>query len=229
MRTPRILIVEDDEMVGSLLAAVLTRSGYTADHTRSAAEMAKKIATHHFAAVILDLGLPDEDGLVLARKLRSTSQVPILVLTARQGLDDRLSALDLGVDDYLIKPCEPEEIVLRVRNLLRRAGEGTLATNAILPLGDFVLNVQSRTVQDKSGQEVNLTKGEFDIANALANAPNRVLSRAQLQDALSGGDSDASLRSVDILVARLRRKLGYDAKSGVIQTMPGLGYRLRKS
>jgi DNA-binding response OmpR family regulator len=123
MKTPRILIVEDDEMMGSLLAAVLTRSGYAVSQVHSASAMAEQITKQSFAAVILDLSLPEEDRLVLARKLRSTSQVPILVFSARQELDDRLVAPDLGLDDYLIKPCEPEEIVLRARNLLRRSGE----------------------------------------------------------------------------------------------------------
>lgn len=121
MKTPRIVIVEDDEMMGSRPAAVLTRSGYAVG--QSASELSEHITKQSYAAITLDLGPRDEDGLVPARKLRSTCRVPILVLTTRQELNDRLVAPDLGLDDYLIKPCEPEEIVLRVRNLLRRSGE----------------------------------------------------------------------------------------------------------
>lgn len=123
MINPRILVVEDDEIMSTLLAAVLTRSGFEPSLAHSALDMAEQLSEQNYSAILLDLGLPDEDGIALVRKLRSTSQVPILVLTAREDSDDRLIALDLGVDDYLIKPCDPEEVVLRVRNLLRRAGE----------------------------------------------------------------------------------------------------------
>jgi two-component system OmpR family response regulator len=228
MTNPRILIVEDDEMMSALLAAVLTNSGYEPHLAHSALDMAEQLTKQSYSAIVLDLGLPDEDGIVLVRKLRSTSQVPILVLTARKDLDDRLVALDLGVDHYLTKPCDPEEIVLRIRNLLRRTGDDT-EQDSTLPLGNHAINLHSRTIEDGEGNEIALTRGEFHVALALARAPNRVLSRAQLQDSLSAIDGDASPRSVDVLVARLRRKLGFDPRAGAIQTVPGIGYRLRQS
>lgn len=228
MTSPRILIVEDDEMMSALLAAVLTNSGYEPHLAHSALDMVDQLTKQSYSAIVLDLGLPDEDGIVLVRKLRSTSQVPILVLTARTDLDDRLVALDLGVDDFLTKPCDPEEIVLRIRNLLRRTGDET-KQGRTLPLGHHAINLHSRTIEDGEGNEIVLTRGEFHVALALARAPNRVLSRAQLQDSLSAIDGDASPRSVDVLVARLRRKLGFDPKGGAIQTVPGIGYRLRQS
>jgi two-component system, OmpR family, response regulator len=228
MPQPAVLIVEDDDMMGALLAAFLEKSGYDAVLAPSAAKMAEETGRRTFDAIVLDLGLPDEDGLVLARRLRAASQVPILVLTARQDKDNRIAALELGVDDYLMKPCDPEELVLRVRNLLARSGGAALVAPKRLDLGRFAIDPESRVLRDSDGSEISVTRGEYEVATALAKAPNRVLSRGQLQDVVATFDSDASPRSIDVLIARLRKKLSMTIKDGPIQTVPGVGYRLRR-
>lgn len=228
MPEPSVLIVEDDDMMGALLVAFLEKSGYRAIQAHTATEMEEKTRGQAFDAIVLDLGLPDEDGLVLARRLRSASDVPILVLTARQDKADRIAALELGVDDYLMKPCDPEELVLRVRNLMQRAGGAALAAPKLLELGDFRIDTESRVLRDADDNEITVTRGEYEVATALAKAPNRVLSRGQLQDVVAAFDSDASPRSIDVLIARLRKKLGLAIKDGPIQTVPGVGYRLKR-
>jgi len=226
-----LLIVEDDEFVQQLLAAVLQNEGFKVSLAASGEEMLALLDQEPVHLVLLDLGLPDEDGLTLARQLRVRSSLPIIVLTARQKRDDRLIALEMGVDDYLTKPCDPQELVLRVRNLLSRASAGAT------PNGDWqsarkvgfdgwVVNLTAHSLSAHDGREVHLTGSEFNLLAALVKAPNRVLSRDYLLDAVSRHGDTPCDRAVDVIVSRLRRKIESDPKNPkLIATVVGLGYK----
>jgi DNA-binding response OmpR family regulator len=179
--------------------------------------------------VILDLNLPDEDGLVLTRQVRSRNSVPLIILTSRQDESDRLIGFDLGADDYLTKPCNPNELLARVRAVLNRtqASRGEHGEQRPITFGRYALDLERHRLVDADGREIPLTAGEFQILSALARAKGRVLSRGQLADAVSGVDEPISERSVDVLISRLRRKVEKDPKEPeVILTQPRYGYRL---
>lgn len=227
----RLLIVEDDVFVLDLLGTCLRQDGYAVSLAKSGAEMYAVLDKLDVDLILLDLGLPDEDGLVLTRQLRSRSSVPIIVLTSRTEREDRLAALELGADDYLTKPCDTDELLLRVRNLVTRSGMATKA--AVSPAASeteefagFSLDVPAETLTGPDGSAIPLTRSEFNLLNALTRARNRVLTRGFLLDAVSPGDDGASERMIDVLVSRLRRKLGDDPRSPeLIQTVSGRGYR----
>jgi DNA-binding response OmpR family regulator len=225
-----LLIVEDEEFVRQLVAAYLEKDGHRLSVAGSAKGMHEVLNREKIDLIILDLGLPDEDGLTLIRQLRTRSRIPIIVLTARQTRDDKISALEIGADDYVVKPVDPQELALRVTNLLRRAS-GSSTTEAIahdvLVFGGWQLDISANALRAPDGAVIELTRAEFDILTALARAPNRVLTRDFLLDAISR-DSDApSDRVIDVMISRLRKKLGDDPRrSMLIQTVMGRGYRL---
>jgi two-component system, OmpR family, response regulator len=222
----RVLIVEDDEMVQSLLAAFLENEGFAVSCALTGGEMFAVLSRETVHLILLDLMLPDEDGLVLARQVRARSTVPIIVLTARRGRDDRLAALDIGADDYMTKPFDPRELVLRIRNLLGRAGGDALEVS-VLGFEGWVLDVAGRSLSAPDGRDVALTPGEFNLLAALAKASNRVLSRGFLLDAISQDEDVPSDRMIDVYVSRLRRKIEKTpGKPRLIVTIPGHGYKL---
>lgn len=162
------------------------------------------------------------------RQIRSRSSIPIVVLTARQDRDDRISALELGADDYLTKPCDPEELVLRVKNLLARNTEQSPSGSATktLSFDDWVIDLGARSVKRQEKEELNLSRTEFNLLVAFAQASGRVLSRGQLLDAISQQDSSPSERMIDVIVARLRGKIERDPKNPeLIRTVVGVGYK----
>jgi DNA-binding response OmpR family regulator len=181
--------------------------------------------------VILDLGLPDEDGLALARQIRARSSLPIIVLTARKQRDDRITALELGADDFMTKPCDPRELALRARNLLSRANAGASPTEDwptahTARFEDWVVNLTAHTLVAPDGRDVHLTRSEFNLLAALVKAPNRVLTRDHLLDAVSRHGDAPSDRMIDVLVSRLRRKIEGDPKNPkLIVTVVGFGYK----
>ena len=222
----RVLIVEDDEMVQSLLAAYLEDEGFAVSCALTGGEMWAVLNRETVHLILLDLTLPDEDGLVLARQVRARSTVPIIVLTARRGQDDRLAALDIGADDYMTKPFDPRELILRIRNLLGRSGGDALEVS-VLRFEGWVLDVAGRSLTAPDGRDVALTPGEFNLLAALAKAANRVLSRSFLLDAVSQGADIPSDRMIDVYVSRLRRKIEANpGKPRLIVTIPGHGYKL---
>ncbi len=181
-----ILIVEDELMVQGLLALNLQNEGYAVSRAATGKEMFAILEKEAFDLILLDLNLPDEDGLVLARRIRTRSTVPIIVLTARKAFGDRLSALEIGVDDYLVKPYEPQELTLKIKNLLSRAkGVGTVPSNdgAMIRFGDWTLDIPGRSLKQATGKETHLTPSEFNILTDFSQASDRVLSRSQLLDA----------------------------------------------
>jgi len=226
-----LLIVEDDELVQSLLAAYLRAENFKVSYASTGKEMLATMNSEAIDLILLDLGLPDEDGLTLTRQVRARSNVPIVVITARKVREDRLTALELGADDYLTKPFDPEELVLRLHNLLNRPGADSSSSSAIrshdiLEYDGWRIDIGGHTVTSPAGGDVILTNAEFNLFAALAKAPNRVLSRDYLLDAISRDDDTPSDRLIDVLISRVRKKVEEDAKKPrLIVTVPGCGYK----
>ncbi len=224
--TASILVVDDDPALCELLSDYLGTSGYSVTTAGDGKAMRRVLAHGMPDAIVLDLMLPGEDGLALARELRGHSDVPILMLSARGEEIDRVVGLEVGADDYLAKPFSPRELLARLRALLRRtrngaqAGDGSSGTR----FGPFLIDTAARRLL-RDGVEVRLTGAEFDLLRVLAERPNRVLSRDVLVDLLKGYDRDPFDRSIDIRVTRLRKKIERDpAAPAYIRTVRGEGY-----
>ena len=234
---PRILVVDDDPDLRALLRDYLGSNGFSVDVAAHGDAMRECLAQVQPQAVILDLMLPGEDGLTLARELRRQGNVPILMLSARGEEVDRVIGLEVGADDYLPKPFSPRELLARLRALLRRAQQGAGASaegagagddlgdkDGMKRFGPFMLDAAAfRLLRD--GQDVGLSVAEFTLLQTMAEHPNRVLSRDQLIDWLKGYERDAFDRSIDVRVTRLRRKIESDPAHPVyIRTIRGQGY-----
>jgi two-component system, OmpR family, response regulator len=228
MNSPaRVLIVDDDRDIRTLLAEYLEVHGYAARTAAGGDAMREAIAQSECDLIILDLSMPGEDGLELCRELRNSSDVPIVMLTARGEPSDRILGLETGADDYLAKPFEPRELLARVRNVLRRTkGAGSGSPAGRLYFGEWILDLTSRSLIDRRGVVVALSGAEFRLLEAFVSNPNCVLTRAQLLD-LTRRDVEAFDRSIDLQVSRLRQRLGDDARaSDLIKTVRGEGYVL---
>ena len=210
----------------------MQNDGFKVSLAATGKEMLACIDSEAIDLVPLDLGLPDEDGLVLARQIRARSSLPITVVTARKEQKDRLAALEIGADDYLTKPFDPEELTLRVSNILGRAGDGS-NTNAeealrerteIFKFLGWTLDAGGHSLTGPDGDKVTLTRAEFNLLTSLARAPNRVLSRDYLLDAVSQ-DADAPTdRLIDVLISRVRKKIEPNPKKPeIITTVVGCG------
>jgi len=216
----RILIVEDDELVADALKRGLTEAGFAVDRVASAEQAEAALATEEFDLAVVDIGLPKVDGLTLVRRLRRAgSRLPVLILTARDGLADRVDALDLGADDYLTKPFELPEVAARCRALIRRTRS---ATSAELHIGPLTLDLESRTAE-LGGQLLDVTRREWSILECLALDAGRVVRKEKLLRAIAGWDEELTPNAVEVYVSRLRSKLG---EAVAIRTVRGLGYRL---
>lgn len=215
----RILLVEDDESLASGLRLALERAGYTVEHVRDGVQAVAALADNAFGLAILDLGLPRLDGTeVLARLRRGGDAIPVLVLSARDAVRDRIMALDLGADDYLIKPFDVDELLARLRVLeRRRAG---LSVNQ-LRLGALQLDLAAMSVRWK-GREIELQHREFMLLKRLAEQPNKVFSRDELEESMYGWGDGVASNAVDVYVHHLRRKID----PAVIRTVRGMGYRI---
>jgi len=229
MTDPRLLIVEDDELVQSLMAAYLRRDGFDVSLAATGREMLAAIDSEPIDLMLLDLTLPDEDGLTVARQIRARSDVPIIVLSGRSERSSLIAALEIGVDDYVVKPADPQELLLRVKNQLERRGGGggeQYRIHGLFKFGNWELNAEARTLTNASGEDVRLTKAEFDLLQALVSSPNRVLERNFLLDAIGRADQPETDRTIDVLIGRLRAKIEADVKAPEhIQTVFGVGYR----
>jgi two-component system response regulator QseB len=215
----RLLLVEDDPMVGESIRDGLGQAGYTVDWVRDGRSAEAAIGTEPYAAVLLDLGLPQKDGLDVLRAARARRHdVPILVITARDAVGDRIKGLDAGADDYLVKPFDLDELAARVRALVRRA-EGRAAP--LVRHGPITLDPATRQVTLR-GQPVALSGREFALLQALLQRPGVVLSRAQLEARLYGWDDEVGSNAVEVHIHNLRRKLGADA----IRNVRGVGYTI---
>lgn len=227
MTQPRILIVDDDVFLLELLATCLRNESYDVSVAKNGREMHMALEKSDIDLILLDLTLPDEDGLALARQLRTRSSVPIIVLTAREDRENRIAALEIGADDYLTKPCDVEELILRVRNILGRAGGGAPSEGGeVISFNGWSLDISAGNLTSPKGKDVILQRSEFNLLAAMARAPNRVLTRAFLLDAISRGEASASERMIDVLISRLRKRLEKDSgKPRLIITVAGRGYK----
>lgn len=220
-----LMVVDDDAELLELTSAYLEQQGYRVVGAEDAKAMDRQLALEPVDLVILDLMLPGEDGLSIAKRLKANSAVPIIMVSA-QGEDiDRIVGLEIGADDYLSKPFNPRELLARVRAVLRRGGStGEPVSAATFEFGEFTLDVNSHQLT-KAGTAVPLTSGEFDLLAVLVQHPNKVLNRDRILDLLTGAERSPFDRSIDVRVTRLRGKLENDPTQPVlIKTVWGKGY-----
>ena len=216
----RILVVEDDALVADAICRGLGASGFAVDHVGNAERAEAAIGSENFDLAIVDIGLPGADGLSLVRRLRGSGHgLPVLILTARDGLVDRVNALDLGADDYLLKPFELPELAARSRALIRRV-RSTASTQ--LAVGGLVLDFAGRAARVE-GEPLDLTRREWSILECLALQAGHVVAKERLLQAIASWDEEISHNAIEVYVSRLRSKLG---RSATIRTVRGLGYRL---
>ncbi len=217
----RLLLVEDDTLLGQSMVTSLSRHGYTVDWVDRGGGVEVAMRTEQFAAVILDLTLPDIDGLVVLRNLRRAGYtLPVLILTARDDIDDRVKGLDGGADDYLVKPFALEELMARLRVLIRR--QSGYCDERIV-VGQLSLSLAEQAV-DYDGNRLKLTNNEFKLLTALMTHAGRVLSKDQLQQSLHGWDEGASDNAIEVHIHNLRKKV----PNNLIKNIRGVGYIIEK-
>jgi OmpR family response regulator RpaB len=219
---PRLLLIDDDEQLGAPLAAYFRRFQFDLQHATRPSEGLKRLRQGGFDVAILDVMLPEMDGFELCRTIRRDSQIPIVMLTARGDVMDRVVGLELGADDYLPKPFEPRELLARIQTILRRSAPA--AANGARQLrfeGGLAIDLDRRTVQ-RGADAIELTSTEFELLVMLAQAPSKVFNRDDILEKLRGQSAeDIHTRAVDILVSRLRRKL---EPLDCIKTLRNAGY-----
>jgi two-component system, OmpR family, copper resistance phosphate regulon response regulator CusR len=219
----RVLIVEDDPDLADFLARALREAAWAADLVRTGAAATAALAVTDYDLAILDLGLPDSDGAEVCRRYRGGGgRTPILMLTARDGLGDRVGGLDAGADDYLTKPFAVEELLARLRALARRPRAGA---DVLLRFADLTLDPATRQA-GRGPRQIRLTTREYALLEYLLRHPNRVLSRQRLLDHVWDDNFDPVANAVDVLVGRVRRKLDPDGTAPLIHTCRGVGYML---
>lgn len=225
----RILVVDDEPDIIALVAYHLARSGYRVSTASSGTEALQAAREEQPALVVLDLMLPELSGFEVLERIRADralADIPVLMLTARRDEPDRVQGLSLGADDYLVKPFSPQELVLRVRNILRRTKVKASDRRNVIDLGNVEVDKDAHTVT-LDGAPVDLTATEYKLLLTLADRRGRVQSRAQLLEIVWESAPDIQTRTVDMHVQRLRAKLG--AAGELIETVRGFGYRLRRS
>ena len=227
---PHILVVDDDPDIRELLEDYLTENALRVSVVASGKAMSQVLADEAIDLVILDLRLAGEDGMAIVRTLRDSSSIPIVMLTGVRDEADRVMGLELGADDYLTKPFSPRELLARIRTVLRRT-KGSALTQArerqvrAYRFAEFELNLRTRRLKHLDGQPINLTNGEFNLLAALLGAPQRILTRDQLLEASRVYDNEVYDRSIDVQVARLRRKIEADpSHPRFVLTERGVGY-----
>jgi len=219
-----ILIVDDEPRIAKIAGDYLRHAGFAVVTAATGAEALDRARSA--ALVVLDLRLPDVDGVEVARRLRRTSNVPIVMLTARAEESDRLLGLDAGADDYIVKPFSPRELVARVRAVLRRSG---VREDGRLRIGDLTID-PARLSVTRHGAAIDLTASEFQLLATLAAHPGRLFTRAQLLDAIRGDDAEAFDRAIDAHVKNIRRKIEPDPRNPrYILTVYGIGYKAAES
>lgn len=217
----RILLAEDTDDVGEAIVSCLQRLGYAVDWEKDGLSAEAALMVQRYDLVILDVMLPGKDGFAILEGIRSRKDpCPVLILTARSQIDDRVSALDRGADDYLVKPFDFRELEARVRALMRRIG-GSAAPQ--IELGDVILDQVSRSVF-VSGKRADLTRREISLLEVLMSRPQKVFSKAELLDQLFSFDKEAGENAIELYIGRLRRKL--QSSRMKIKTLRGIGYRI---
>ena len=220
----KVLVVEDELKIARLVRDYLQQAGFAVVEAADGRTALSMAAAERPDMIVLDLGLPELDGLDVTRRLRAGSSVPIIMLTARSDEADKIVGLELGADDYIIKPFSPKELVARIRAVLRRA-DATLGGGELIRAGAVTIDIPKRRVT-VDGAEVDLTATEFDLLLTLARHPGRIYTRAQLLDSIHGVSFDSYERSVDAHVKNLRRKIEPDPKRPrLVLTVYGVGYK----
>ena len=222
-----VLLIDDDVKLCQLLKTYLTGHGFTLDISNTVKDGLRQLRAQDYDVVLLDIMLPDGDGLEVCKKIRFDSSVPIIMLTARGADEDKIIGLELGADDYLAKPFNPRELVARMKAVLRRKGAAIDGSLKAIEFGDFYLNEQNQKVMVK-GKEVELTSAEFRLLKVLASNPGKVFTRERLMDLVQGRDFDGVDRSIDVHISRLRTKIEPDPRNPRwIKTIWGTGYRFQ--
>ncbi|MEM9046384.1 MAG: response regulator [Pseudomonadota bacterium] len=221
-----ILVVDDDPDIRQLVAAFLTREGLEVETAADAPSMDAVLSRIRPDLIVLDLMLPGEDGLSICRRLRTVGGPAILMLTAKSDEIDRVVGLEMGADDYLVKPFGPRELLARIRAVLRRMSDhSSAASSRRFGFDRFVIDLDARQVTGRGGEVLQLTSGEFDLLACFVQRPRRVLSRDQILDQLRGREAEPFDRTVDMLTSRLRRKLAeVSPESELISTVRNSGY-----
>jgi DNA-binding response OmpR family regulator len=217
----RVLLVEDDRMIAQGLQTALRQDGYAVDWMADGRAAEAALRNARFDLVLLDLGLPERDGLSVLRDLRRRGEAtPVIILTARDDTQDRIDGLDAGADDYIVKPFDLDEVAARMRSVLRRANGRADPT---IRVGDISLNPATHAVE-RAGVAVQLSAHEYAVLEALLQRPGAILSRTQLEDRLYGWDAPVESNAIEVYIHSLRRKLGSDS----IRTLRGVGYFVPK-
>lgn len=219
----RVLLVEDDAMIGEAIQAALKDASYAVDWIKDGQIAITTITGQHYDIALLDLGLPGKDGLDVLRGIRAKDiPIPLLIITARDGLDDRLQGLDGGADDYVLKPFQMAELLARMRAVLRRKGgiASPLLTNGLLSL-----DPASKEASLRDGGSIQLSNREFALLQALLMRPGAILSRSELEDRIYGWNEEVESNAIEYLIHSLRRKLGSD----IIKNVRGVGWMVSKA
>ncbi|MFN3389279.1 MAG: response regulator [Allosphingosinicella sp.] len=230
-KEPHLLLVDDERDIRDPLAQYLGRSGFRVSKAENAEVARQMLAGYAIDLVLLDVMMPGEDGLSLCAYIRATSKMPVILLTARAEETDRIVGLEMGADDYVVKPFSPRELLARVKAVLRRTGDGDAQVRApdaeAYAFGPWVLRTGERELVGEDGVAVPLSTGEFNLLSAFVTRPKRVLTRDQLLDLSQGRELAAFERSIDNHISRLRRKVEADPKNpALIKTVWGGGYML---
>ena len=228
---PHLLLVDDERSIREPLAQYLQRNGFRVTAVENAAEARTRLTANAIDLVILDIMMPGEDGLSLCRHIRETSDTPVILLTARSEETDRIVGLEMGADDYVLKPFSPRELVARIKVIFRRVATGGQRVNAAdgasYAFSGWVLKSQERVLVDSEGVSVPLSTAEYNLMMAFVTRPNHVLSRDQLLDITQGREANAFDRAIDNQISRLRKKIEVDPKApDLIKTVWGGGYTL---
>jgi two-component system phosphate regulon response regulator OmpR len=227
---PHILVVDDDRRIRDLTARFLSEQGFNVVTANDAADARDKMKSLAFDLLVLDIMMPGENGLELTQSLRAESDVPILLLTARSETEDRITGLETGADDYLTKPFEPKELVLRIQSILKRARGAPRAApqRRVIKFGEFLFELDRRRLF-RGEEPVYLTEAETDLLSKLAERAGEVVSREELSSAAAAeGEDPSGSRQVDVVVTRLRRKIEADPRfPRYLQTVRGRGYLLQ--
>jgi DNA-binding response OmpR family regulator len=225
-----ILVVDDEPEIAEVLRRYLAAQGYTVSTAEGGAAMRRVMAEARIDLILLDLGLPGEDGLALMRSLRETSAVAVIVVTGRGERVDRIVGLEVGADDYVTKPFDVRELAARVRSVLRRTHDKLAETQAppdVARFAGWTLHLGARRLDSPQGRAVELTTGEFELLAALVKSPGRVLSRDELLEATRNREAGPFDRTIDVQVGRLRRKIEADPRRPeLIKSVRGAGYVL---
>ncbi len=220
MQTLELLLIEDDQQMADLLVKYLHKEGLSVTHLLRPSQALASLAIKSYDLIILDLSLPEMDGLELCKKIRKMSDVYIIISSARSDLDDKLQGLENGADDYLPKPYDPRELLARIKTVMKRSS----TLSAVEEEGSFHVDDNATQIY-KEGKLLDLTLAEFEILRLMIKNPNRTISRMDIANSMETHRFESGIESINILVGRLRKKIGSNPLEQYIQTVRGVGYR----